>query len=358
MCNNHLLDGKSKNSFSKKNLPRKRFFYTDYLPNYPPEEAVFFRLPGKNIINYVISMNTSVSFCHVRFPTPLISVSGVVVDVPQIIKLAQLEGVGGVTTKSTSILPREGNPVPRIASFGVGYVNSVGLRNPGIKKAISEMKELKKGIKKPIIASIFAFQMMEFPILAADIAKSKPDCIELNLSCPNVDDELGRSFATDPLLSAIAVMEVKKVVKDIPIIAKLTPNTPDLKRVAHEVEEAGADAIAAINTVGPGLVIDLKKRKPVLGNRVGGVSGKAIKPVALRCVNDIHKTVKIPIIGIGGVSSGMDAIEMMMAGATLVGVGSAIYQGGQQIFNVINSEIKDYMKKEKAQSLKKIIGTI
>ncbi|MFH0773382.1 MAG: dihydroorotate dehydrogenase [bacterium] len=303
-------------------------------------------------------MKTTVSFCHVTFPTPLISVSGVVVDVPQIIKLAHLKGVGGVTTKSVSILPREGNPIPRVASFGIGYINSVGLRNPGIKAAILEMKELKNEIKKPIIASIFAFQMMEFPLLASEIAKSKPDFIELNLSCPNVDDEIGRSFATDPLLSAIAVMEVKKVVKNIPIIAKLTPNTPDLKRVAHEVEEAGADAISAINTVGPGIVIDLKRRKPILGNRVGGISGRAIKPIALRCVNDIYKTVNIPIIGMGGISTGKDAIEMIMAGATLVGIGSAIYQGGQQVFNVINDEMKEYLKAEKINSLKKIIGII
>lgn len=303
-------------------------------------------------------MKISVSFCNVKFSTPFISVSGIVVDVPQIIKLAQLKGVGGVTTKSMSILPREGNPIPRIASFGIGYINSVGLRNPGIKEAVLEMKELKKEIKKPIIASIFAFQMMEFPLLASEIATSKPDFIELNLSCPNVDDEIGRSFATDPLLSAIAVMEVKKVVKDIPIIVKLTPNTPDLKRVAYEVEKAGADAISAINTVGPGMVIDLKRRRPILGNRIGGISGQAIKPIALRCVNDIYKTVKIPIIGMGGVSSGRDAIEMIMAGATLVGIGSAVYQGGQQIFNVINNEMKEYLKVEKINSLKKIIGII
>jgi dihydroorotate dehydrogenase (NAD+) catalytic subunit len=303
-------------------------------------------------------INLNTSFCKLKFSSPLVSVSGIVVDVPQIIRLAKLKGVGGVTTKSVSISPREGNPIPRVASFGIGYINSVGLRNPGIKGAVLEMKELKKEIKKPVIASIFAFQIMEFPLLASEIATSKPDFIELNLSCPNVDDEIGRSFATDPLLSAIAVMEVKKVVKDIPIIVKLTPNTPDLKRVAYEVEKAGADAISAINTVGPGMTIDLKRRRPILGSRVGGISGQAIKPIALRCVNDIYKTVKIPIIGIGGVSSGKDAIEMIMAGATLVGIGSAIYQGGQQIFDKILLEMKEICQSEKINSLKKIKGII
>jgi len=305
-----------------------------------------------------MGINLRTTFCKVFFPSPLISVSGIVVELAQNIKLAQIKGVGGITTKSISILPREGHPIPRVASFGIGIINSVGLKNPGIDQGIKDIITLNKKTKKPIIASIVGFQLRELPILAKRIAVAKPDFIELNLSCPNVDDEIGRSFATDPLLSAIAVMEVKKVVKDIPIIVKLTPNTPDLKRVAFEVEEAGADAISAVNTVGPGMIIDFKKRKPVIGNRIGGLSGPAIKPIALRCINDIYKTVKIPIIGMGGVSNGQDALEIIMAGATLVGVGVAVYKGGQQIFDKILEEMKKICKEEKIKSLKNIRGII
>lgn len=303
-------------------------------------------------------MNLKTTFCKINFSSPLVSVSGIVVDTNQNINLSKIKGVGGITTKSISLLPREGNPIPRVASFGVGFINSVGLRNPGVHQAIKDIKLLKQNTNKPIIVSIVAFQMMEFPLLVQEIAKSEPDFIELNLSCPNVDDEAGKPFATDPLIAAIAVAEVKKVVKHIPIIAKLTPNTLDIKRVAHEVEMAGADAISAINTTGPGMLIDIKKRKPIIGNRVGGISGQAIKPIALRCVNDIYKAVKIPIIGIGGISSAKDAIEMIMAGATLVGIGSAIYQSGQKIFDTIKTEMKSILTTEKIKSLKTIRGII
>lgn len=303
-------------------------------------------------------VNLATTFCKIKFSTPLISPSGIVVEPKEIVKLSQVKGIGGVTTKSISILPREGHPFPRIASFKIGYINSVGLKNPGIKGAKKELRQLKKIIKKPIIASIFGTQLSDFPILANQIVKAKPDFIELNLSCPNVDDEFGKPFATDPLLSAMAVLEVKKVVKKIPIIAKLTPNTPDLKRVAFEVEKAGVDAICAINTVGPGMLINIKKKKPILGHRYGGVSGPAIKPIALRCVNDIFKTVKIPIIGMGGVSNGKDAIEMIMAGATLVGIGSAIYQQGYEVFNQVAKEMKEIIQTKKLGSLKKIRGII
>ncbi len=305
-----------------------------------------------------MNIHLKTKFCGVLFSTPLVSLSGIVVDISGNTRLAKFKGIGGITTKSASILPREGHPIPRIASFGAGYLNNVGLRNPGIDKSVKELIELKKTTKKPIIASIVGFQLQELPILAQKIAAAKPEFIELNLSCPNVDDEAGKPIASDPLLSAIAVSEVKKVVKNIPIIAKLTPNVVDIKKVAYEVEEAGVDAISAINTVGPGMLIDFKRRRAVLGSRVGGVSGAAIKPVALRCVNDIYKTVKVPILGMGGIETGRDALEMIMAGATLVGVGSAIYKGGQQVFDKIFSEMQELCQEEKIGSLKKIRGII
>jgi len=305
-----------------------------------------------------MSLRLAVNFCKVRFPTPFIVPSGIVVNPKEISKLSQIKGIGGLTSKSYSTLPRKGHPLPNLVSFKIGYMNAIGLTNPGIKKAKREIQFIKERTNKPVIASIFAGQLSEFAILTKEIAQAKPDFIELNMSCPHVDDEFGRPLACDPLMSAMAVAEVKKVVKNIPIIAKLTPNTPELKRVAFEIEKAGVDAISAINTIGPGVLINIKNKKPVLGHGVGGVSGPAIKPIALRCVNDIYKTVKVPIIGMGGVSSGKDALEMIMAGATLVGIGSAIYQGGYQVFNKIIKQLKETAKKEKITSLKKIRGVI
>ncbi len=305
-----------------------------------------------------MSVNLKTNFCGVQFSTPFVSVSGIVVDLSQNIKLSQVKGIGGITPKSISLLPREGNPVPHIASFGIGYLNSVGLRNPGVEKGVADLISLKKATKKPIIASIVGFQIKELPILAQKVAVAKPDFIELNLSCPNVDDEVGRPFATDPLLAAIIVYEVKKVVENIPIIAKLTPNAIDIKKVAYEVEEAGADAISAVNASGPGMTIDLTKRKPTLGNRVGGISGPALFPLALRCVNDIAKTVKIPIIGLGGVSNGKDALAMIMAGATLVGIGSAVFMRGHNVFDFVADELCTICKEQNIRSLRKIRGII
>jgi len=306
----------------------------------------------------VNKINLGTNFCKKKFSSPLISVSGIVVDLKENIKLSKIKGVGGITTKSISVLPRTGHPLPIICSYNGGFINAVGLKNPGIEQAAKEISFFKKKVKKPLIASIFAGQLSEFPILAAKIAKAKPDFIELNLSCPNVDDEFGKPFATDPLLSAMAVLEVKKIVKNIPLIAKLTPNTPFLQQVAFEVEKAGADAISAINTVGPGLLINFKTRKPILSNRVGGLSGPAIKPIALRCINEIYRTVKIPIIGMGGVCNAKDALEMIMAGATLVGIGSAIYGQGYQVFDRIALEMRTICQKEKIRTIKQIRGII
>lgn len=302
--------------------------------------------------------NLSVNFLGRKFKTPLISVSGIVTDIKENLKLARIKGISAVTSKSISINPREGHPLPVISSFGAGFINAVGLKNPGVKKAVREIRAFKQKTEKWLIVSIFSGQLSEFSILAGQVAKEKPNFIELNLSCPNVDDEFGKPFAIDPLLSAMAVLEVKKTVKNIPIIVKLTPNTPFLKQVAIEVEKAGADAVSAINTVGPGLLINVHSRKAILSNRVGGVSGPAIKPVALRCVNEIAKAIKIPVIGIGGISSGKDALEMIMAGADLVGVGSAIFTNGYSIFDKIQKEMNEIMKKEKIKDLKQIKGVI
>ena len=299
-------------------------------------------------------LNLKTFFCGVTFPTPLILVSGIIHSPQAFLILSKIAEVGGITWKSVSINPRSGHPTPVVIPYSCGFINSVGLKNPGITQAIKEIRLVKRQIHIPLIVSLVAFQFSEFPILAKEIIKANPDLVELNLSCPNVDDEIGRPFATDPLLSALAVQEVKRIVKDVPVIAKLTPNVIDIKEVAKAVENAGADAISAINTLGPGLLIDAKSGKAKLGNKIGGISGKAIKPLALRCVWDIARTVKIPIIGMGGVNSGEDAIEMVRAGATLVGIGSAVFGKGYRIFPQIYQEMVQFMNDNSLDNLSKI----
>jgi dihydroorotate dehydrogenase (NAD+) catalytic subunit len=262
------------------------------------------------------------------------------------IALSKVKGVGGLTWKSTSLKPRDGYHTPVVAKYDAGFINAVGLKNPGIDQTVTDIKLVKKHTHIPIIASVFAFQISDFSEVAMKIVQAKPDLIEVNISCPHVHDELGRPISDDPILSAMVIGEVKRVVKKIPIIAKLSPNVANLAEIAHAVEDAGADGIAAINTAGPGMLIDISRRQAILGNKIGGISGVGIKPLALRCVYQIAKAVKIPIIGMGGISTGTDAVEMVMAGATLIGVGSAMFGGGPAVFNKILTEMTVIMEKD------------
>jgi dihydroorotate dehydrogenase (NAD+) catalytic subunit len=301
----------------------------------------------------------AVDYCGITFPNPLILPSGIAQEIPLDHMRAIKAGAGGVTTKSLTIEPRPGHPFPRIIRVSRddrGILNSVGLRGPGIHKGKRLIKEFLDISPIPVIVSIFAMKLKDFTRLAQELCPLKPAILELNLSCPNVDDEFGKSLGTGQESSAAAVRAVKKVSGKIPVIAKLTPNVPDIAAIAQACEGAGADGIAAINTVGPGMVIDIAKRKPVLGHKVGGLSGPAIKSIAVRCVYDIYEAVDIPIIGMGGVASWEDAVEMMMAGATLVGVGSATYFKGYAVFEEIKNGLRRYMKTEHLTNLTKIIG--
>jgi dihydroorotate dehydrogenase (NAD+) catalytic subunit len=196
----------------------------------------------------------------------------------------------------------------------------------------------------PLIASIFAPSVAECANVAQVVAQARPELIEVNISCPNVSDEFGTPFAGTPSSAAEVTAAVKGAV-DIPIAVKLAPNVPSIARVAAAVVEAGADLITAINTM-PGLVIDAEAAHPVLSNRVGGISGPALKPIALRCVYEIARAVKVPIIGTGGVSTGRDAAEMLMAGASAVGVGSAVWYRGVAAIGQIAAELEAFMSKE------------
>lgn len=300
-------------------------------------------------------INLSISLFGKKLSNPLFLPSGIINDVSGH-KLAIEAGAGSVILKSITMEPREGNPIPRVAKYEYGILNSVGLRNPGLKEGKKHIKDFLKKTKTPVIISVFATNIKGFKKLVSEMSELKPFAIEINLSCPNVQDEFGEMISNKSDLSFEVIKGVKKEAGKIPLIAKLTPNVDSISDIAKACETAGANAIAAINTVAPSMVIDIYKRKPILGMKKGGLSGPGIRPVAIAKIYEIYEAVKIPILGMGGVEKWQDAVEMMMAGATLVGVGSAVYLRGYKIYKEILTGLEEFMKKEKISDIKKLIG--
>ncbi|MFA4872729.1 MAG: dihydroorotate dehydrogenase [Patescibacteria group bacterium] len=295
------------------------------------------------------------TFCGVEFENPLILPSGIITEIPAH-KKAEDAGAGGVTLKSFTVQPREGHPLPRIIKYDHGFLNSVGLRNAGIEKGKEAVKEYLLHAGVPTIVSVFATNVKDFVRLAETFAPLNPAMIELNLSCPNVEDEFGDPSGNTAESAGNAVKAVKKVAGAVPLIAKLSPNVASIADVAKSCEAAGADAISAINTVGPGMVIDIKTRKPVLGHLKGGVSGAGIFPVAVAKIYELYDAVKIPILGMGGVTSWQNAVEMMMAGASLVGVGSAVYSKGYVVFEEIKEGLTRYLEENGFNNINEVVG--
>ncbi len=290
------------------------------------------------------SVDLTVDLCGVRLPTPLILASGILGTSAALMARVGRSGAGAVTSKSCSPQPRAGHANPTVIKWGPGFLNAVGLANPGMDAQVDILRETKARLADSgvaVIGSIFAETVEGFARVAETISAARPDLIEVNISCPNVAHELGAPFAAAPE-SAAAVTRAVKAATDIPIIVKLSPNVADIAAIAQAVEAAGADALAAINTVA-GMVIDIEAARPILSNREGGISGPAIKPIAVRCIYQCYRAVSIPIVGIGGVSSGADAIELMMAGARAVGVGSAVHWGGVETFGQIAEEMATFL---------------
>jgi dihydroorotate dehydrogenase (NAD+) catalytic subunit len=292
-------------------------------------------------------------FLGKKLDNPLVLASGILGNNYEILEEVHKNGCGLVTMKSIGPEPRDGHNNPTIVEFDHGMINAVGLPTPGYLNMDSEWEKLEDR-NFPIIASIYGANVKEFVAVAKYVALKKPDFIEINISCPNTDHH-GMVFGTSCELSGEVVSAVKRCIGKIPLIAKLTPQATNIAEIAKICEKKGADAICAINTVGPGMMIDIETAKPILQFKKGGVSGPAIKPIAVRCVFDIYEKVKIPIIGLGGITDGEDAIEMMMAGATLVGIGSAVYNRGIDIFRKVNEEIEDWLVYNK-KTLKQIVG--
>ena len=272
--------------------------------------------------------------------TPLVLASGVLGNNKAILERVWENGCGLPTMKSIGPAPREGHKNPTVIDLGNGMINAVGLPSPGYLNMEEEWQELSDRAF-PVNASIYGGSVDEFVRVAEFVSAQGPDFIELNISCPN-SDEHGMLFGVNAQSSHDVVAAVKKVI-DVPLIAKLTPAAPDIAGIARACEDAGADAICAINTAGPGMIIDIESRCPVLAFKTGGLSGPMIKPIAVRCVYDIFRAVSIPIIGLGGISTGKDAIEIIMAGATLVGIGTAVRYRGINVFDKVNKEINDWL---------------
>jgi dihydroorotate dehydrogenase (NAD+) catalytic subunit len=297
----------------------------------------------------------STTVCGVKLKNPTVLPAGILgVTASSLVRVAS-SGAGAVTTKSIGPEKREGHRNPVVVEVEGGLLNAVGLSCPSLEESVESLKTSVKESKAPVIASFYGRTVKEYGLVAKKISEAKPAFIEANISCPNMEDELGKPFSTDSNLAAEITSLVKSKSK-IPLIVKLTPNVSDIKSIATAVELAGADAIAAINTVGPGMAIDICSGKPVLTHRRGGMSGPAIKPVAVRCVYDIYETVDIPIIGMGGIGSWRDAVEIMMAGASAVGIGTAVWKEGIDVFAQVSSGLKTFMEENNYKDLSEIIG--
>ena len=267
-------------------------------------------------------VDLGVNLAGVRLDNPVIPASGTFGFGEEFKDLYDLDILGAISFKGTTVAPRLGNPVPRIAECSSGLINSVGLQNPGLDAVIAEqLPRMRSFFHKPIIANISGFAVEEFVTLAERLSREpQVEIIEVNVSCPNVHGG-GMSFGTDPK-SAAEVTRAVREVSERPVFVKLSPNVTDIVAVAKACEEAGADGICLINTL-LGMRIDIARRKPVIANKMGGFSGPAVFPVALRMVYQVSKACSIPVMGCGGVASADDVIEMMMAGATAVQVGAA-----------------------------------
>lgn len=264
----------------------------------------------------------SVDLCGIRLDNPVIPASGTFGYGREFAELYDINILGSFSFKGTTKEPRLGNPTPRIAECASGMLNSVGLQNPGIDKVISEeLPNLKKIFNKPVMANVSGFSVDEYVYVCEKLDKEdQVGWLEVNISCPNVHGG-GMSFGTDPKAAAEVTKAVRKVCRK-PVIIKLSPNVTDITEIAKACEGEGADGVSLINTL-MGMRIDLKTRKPVLANTTGGMSGPAVFPLALRMVYQTSRAVKIPVVGMGGIASAEDVLEIMMAGATAVEVGAA-----------------------------------
>ena len=296
----------------------------------------------------------SVNLCGLQIDNPVIPASGTFGYGYEFAEIYDINMLGTFSFKGTTKDPRFGNPTPRIAECTAGMINSVGLQNPGVENVISqELPKMKEVFSKKVMANVSGFSIEDYAYTCQRLDQcDEVGWLEVNISCPNVHGG-GMSFGTDPKAAAAVTKAVKAVTKK-PVIIKLTPNVADIVPIAKACEDAGADGISLINTL-LGMRIDLKTKKPVVANKMGGFSGPAVFPIALRMVYQVYEAVKVPVVGMGGVSSTADVIEMMLAGATAVEVG-AVNLTEPRACKIIIDELPETMDRYGIKNLKDIIG--
>jgi len=299
--------------------------------------------------------NLEVEFCGKKFKNPIIAASGTFGFGREYNQFYDVSMLGGISTKGLTLEPREGNVGCRIAETASGMLNCVGLQNPGGKRFIEEELPFLDSLDTIILANVAGNTEEDYVALASMLAKTSVDMLELNISCPNVK-EGGIAFGVNPCSVESIVKKVKAVSGDKPLVVKLSPNVASIRDNALAAEQGGADAISLINTL-TGMAIDYKTRRPILGNITGGLSGPAIKPVALRQVYEAKRAVKIPIIGMGGIMTASDVMEFMIAGASLVQVGSANIYNPMAIKNII-LELTILLKECNIVDVADLVGTL
>ena len=309
---------------------------------------------GKSIPMNMDRLKTD--FAGIKMPTPVMGASGTFGFGVEYDDFIDLKQVGAIISKGITPLPRAGNPGVRIAETPAGMLNCIGLENPGIEKFLSDVlpKVKEKAPDTTFIVNFSAGSVEEFGMMAKKLYVDGVDAIEVNISCPNVKAE-GLAFGTDPEVAAEVTREVKASTSK-PVIVKLSPNVTDIVKIAKAVEEAGADALALINTL-TGMVIDTRTWKPLLGNITGGMSGPALKPIAVRMVWQVAKAVKIPILGLGGISTAEDAVEFLLAGATAVAIGAENFVHPDAVVQVA-AGIDKYLESRGLNHVSELIGKV
>jgi len=301
-----------------------------------------------------MSKRLEVEIAGLKLQNPIMLAAGILGMTGASLLEAIDNGAGAVVTKSVGPKPQEGYHNPAVVHVNCGLLNAMGLPNPGVHDFAEEIREIKQArAHVPIIVSVYSFSAEEFAETARVAAKAGADAIELNVSCPHVK-KTGSEIGQSPSLVAEVVKKVKAVAHK-PVIVKLTPNVADIVEIAKAGVDAGADAITAINTL-RAMAIDVETAQPILANKIGGLSGPAIKPVAVRCVYELYESVNVPIIGCGGVTTWQDAVEFMLAGASAVQIGTAIASKGLGVFKSVANGIDSFLKRKGFGSVKDIVG--
>jgi len=295
----------------------------------------------------------SVDVAGLRMDNPTLLASGILGYAVESMETVIEGGVGAVVSKSIGPKPRTGYANPTVVQVGCGFVNAMGLPNPGIDEFVNEIQHAKKVLVVPFVVSVFGYSAEEYAMIAKKAEVAGADALELNVSCPHVK-ETGSEIGQNTEILSSVVKKVKAVLA-VPVFVKLSPNVTDIVSIGEAVAKAGADALTATNTV-RAIAIDSETTRPILGNVVGGLSGPAMKPIALRCVYDLYEHVEIPVIGCGGIGDWQDAVEYLLAGATAVEVGTAISTKGPNVFKEITRGIQKYMRRKGHRRVEDIVG--